>query len=83
MVNGSEDTDLKIVDFGLSKIIGPNETSLDPFGTLVSWFLSQRNISLVICGTRGASTEALWKGGRSLEFRSNFLSFAVTSASLR
>ncbi len=33
----SEDTDtaqLKIVDFGLSKIIGPNETSLDPFGTL-------------------------------------------------
>lgn len=24
----------KIVDFGLSKIIGPNQTSLDPFGTL-------------------------------------------------
>ena len=37
MVNGSEDSDLKIVDFGLSKIIGPNETSLDPFGTLVSY----------------------------------------------
>ena len=33
----SDDTDtaaVKIVDFGLSKIIGPNETSLDPFGTL-------------------------------------------------
>ena len=33
----ADDTDtagLKIVDFGLSKIIGPNETSLDPFGTL-------------------------------------------------
>jgi len=26
--------ELKIVDFGLSKIIGPNESSLDPFGTL-------------------------------------------------
>ena len=39
MVNTGEDTDLKIVDFGLSKIIGPNETSLDPFGTLVSLFL--------------------------------------------
>jgi serine/threonine protein kinase len=25
---------IKIVDFGLSKIIGPNESSLDPFGTL-------------------------------------------------
>lgn len=35
MVDQSEEPDLKIVDFGLSKIIGPNETSLDPFGTLV------------------------------------------------
>ena len=26
--------ELKIVDFGLSKIIGANESSLDPFGTL-------------------------------------------------
>ena len=34
MVSDSEDSDLKIVDFGLSKIIGPNESSLDPFGTL-------------------------------------------------
>lgn len=34
MVDNSENSDLKIVDFGLSKIIGPNETSLDPFGTL-------------------------------------------------
>ena len=39
MDNNSEETDLKIVDFGLSKIIGPNETSLDPFGTLVSLML--------------------------------------------
>ena len=34
MENNAEDAHLKIVDFGLSKIIGPNETSLDPFGTL-------------------------------------------------
>ena len=34
MATDSDDTDLKIVDFGLSKIIGPNESSLDPFGTL-------------------------------------------------
>jgi calcium/calmodulin-dependent protein kinase I len=34
MVNDDDDCDLKIVDFGLSKIIGPNESSLDPFGTL-------------------------------------------------
>jgi len=35
MVSNDDDSELKIVDFGLSKIIGPNETSLDPFGTLV------------------------------------------------
>ena len=34
MVSDDEESDLKIVDFGLSKIIGPNESSLDPFGTL-------------------------------------------------
>lgn len=34
MVNNNDDAELKIVDFGLSKIIGPTETSLDPFGTL-------------------------------------------------
>ena len=36
MVENTDTSDLKIVDFGLSKIIGPNETSLDPFGTLVN-----------------------------------------------
>ena len=35
MVDTSNDSELKIVDFGLSKILGPNETSTDPFGTLV------------------------------------------------
>ena len=34
MVSDHDDSDLKIVDFGLSKIIGPNESSLEPFGTL-------------------------------------------------
>ena len=34
MVDDTDTASLKIVDFGLSKIIGPNETSLDPFGTL-------------------------------------------------
>ena len=34
MADDSDTAGLKIVDFGLSKIIGPNETSLDPFGTL-------------------------------------------------
>lgn len=34
MVDDSDDSQLKIVDFGLSKMIGPNETASDPFGTL-------------------------------------------------
>jgi serine/threonine protein kinase len=34
MVGDSNESELKIVDFGLSKILGPSETSTDPFGTL-------------------------------------------------
>jgi serine/threonine protein kinase len=37
MANDSDESELKIVDFGLSKMIGPNETASDPFGTLVSY----------------------------------------------
>jgi serine/threonine protein kinase len=36
MSDDSEEAELKIVDFGISKIIGPNETSREYFGTLVS-----------------------------------------------
>ena len=36
MVDDSETAELKLVDFGLSKMIGPTETSNDPFGTLVN-----------------------------------------------
>ena len=36
MADKTDDSELKLVDFGLSKILGPNETSTDPFGTLVS-----------------------------------------------
>jgi len=34
MTEGNEKGAPKIVDFGLSKIIGPNETATEPFGTL-------------------------------------------------
>jgi serine/threonine protein kinase len=34
MSDNSEDSVPKIVDFGLSKIIGPTETAVEPFGTL-------------------------------------------------
>ena len=48
MEDTSENTDLKIVDFGLSKIIGPNETSLDPFGTLVRYIINKLIYSLML-----------------------------------
>lgn len=34
MVEDTDDAQLKLVDFGLSKMIGPSETTTDPFGTL-------------------------------------------------
>lgn len=36
MTDQSEEADIRLVDFGLSKIIGPNETCIEPFGTLVN-----------------------------------------------
>jgi serine/threonine protein kinase len=35
MTDTTEDADIRLLDFGLSKIIGPNETCNEPFGTLV------------------------------------------------
>ena len=34
MDNNEDDAIPKLVDFGLTKIIGPNETTTEPFGTL-------------------------------------------------
>jgi len=34
MTDNTENADIRLLDFGLSKIIGPNETCHDPFGTL-------------------------------------------------
>mmetsp|Transcript_28666 Transcript_28666/g.25373 ORF Transcript_28666/g.25373 Transcript_28666/m.25373 type:complete len:155 (+) Transcript_28666:267-731(+) len=34
MTDESDEAQPKLVDFGLSKIVGPNETCNDPFGTL-------------------------------------------------
>jgi serine/threonine protein kinase len=44
MTDNSEDADIRLLDFGLSKIIGPNETCNEPFGTLVRML-----IILVLC----------------------------------
>ncbi len=37
MTDNTEDADIRLLDFGLSKIIGPNETCIEPFGTLVNY----------------------------------------------
>jgi serine/threonine protein kinase len=34
MTNDSEEAEIKVLDFGLSKIIGPNESCTEPYGTL-------------------------------------------------
>ena len=49
MVEETDDSDLKLVDFGLSKMLGPSETCTEPFGTLVITLMVLMNF-LVICG---------------------------------
>ena len=39
MTDNTDDADIRLVDFGLSKIIGPSEFCTEPFGTLVNYFL--------------------------------------------
>jgi len=74
MADSSDTADLKIVDFGLSKIIGPNETSLDPFGTLVRYFFDisifiQLILLIVLCCSRSFIAKAIWQRSRPMEFR--------------
>lgn len=35
MVDLNDNSELKLADFGLSKMLGPDETCNDPFGTIV------------------------------------------------
>lgn len=35
MTDNTDEADIRLLDFGLSKIIGPNETCMEPYGTLV------------------------------------------------
>jgi serine/threonine protein kinase len=39
MTDKTDEADIRLVDFGLSKIIGPNETCGEPFGTLVNFII--------------------------------------------
>jgi calcium-dependent protein kinase len=36
MTDNTDEADIKLLDFGLSKIIGPNQTCSEPYGTLVN-----------------------------------------------
>ncbi len=39
MTDNSDDADIRLLDFGLSKIIGPTQLCREPYGTLVKKFL--------------------------------------------
>jgi len=38
MTDTSDNADIRLMDFNLSKIIGPNETCNEPYGTLVLFY---------------------------------------------
>jgi hypothetical protein len=53
MTDESDNAEMRLVDFGLSKIVGPNELATEPFGTLVN------KINVVICSSRSPIRKAL------------------------
>ena len=57
MTDSTEDADIRLLDFGLSKIIGPNETCNEPFGTLVNI-----KIIIVLRCSRNFTRKTLYKG---------------------
>jgi serine/threonine protein kinase len=48
MTDSTDKADIRIVDFGLSKIIGPTDFANEPYGTLVKYYCF---IYLVLCCT--------------------------------
>src|SRR4051812_24366266 len=47
MTDNSETADIRLLDFGLSKIIGPNDYCTEPFGTLVNIIVKVSHIVLL------------------------------------
>lgn len=80
MVDDSNESSIKLVDFGLSKILGPTETSTEPFGTLV---IPIQSNSIVLCSAWSAALEALWEERGSVESRSHCLRDAERHLALR
>lgn len=52
MTDNSDDADIRLLDFGLSKIIGPTQLCREPYGTLVIYFYKLiTNLILVLCSS--------------------------------
>jgi len=80
MVTDSDEPELKLVDFGLSKMIGPNETTNDPFGTLVT---ISSDSPIVLRRSRSPAAETVWKECGPLESRGHHLRSFEWHAPLR
>jgi serine/threonine protein kinase len=58
MTDNTDTADIRLLDFGLSKIIGPGEVCTEPYGTLVI----SKIFILVLCCSRSSFRKALFKG---------------------
>ena len=57
MTNNTDTAEVRLVDFVLSKIIGPDEMCEEPFGTIVTIIF----LYVVVCVTRSVIGTALYK----------------------
>ena len=79
--DNGEQSEVRLTDFGLSRIIGPNETSTEPFGTLVR---PPRSLTapLVLRRARGSSAARLRQARRHILARRHSIPAAEWHAAL-
>ena len=67
MVTEDEDSEIKLVDFGLSKTFGPGETCKEPYGTLC--YVAPEILTMAQTGGYDAQVDVWSMGGVYTEFR--------------
>ncbi len=76
MTDETEEAEIKLLDFGLGKIVGPNEFTVEPYGTVViSLFIYQSYVAPEILLDKPYTKAVdMWSLGVIVKFSFNMIS---------